>query len=133
MAEPQRHTKQRTEILDLLHDVEEFRSAQQLHAQLLARGAGVGLATVYRTLGAMAQVGEVDVLRTEQGESLYLRCAPLAARTHHHHLVCRVCGRTVDVAGPNLEEYVDTIGRGHGFVDVGHTLELYGTCAACAG
>jgi len=129
----QRVTRQRTALRELLDELDEFRSAQQLHAQLLARGAGVGLATVYRTLGSMAQAGEVDVLRTEQGESLYLRCAPLAARTHHHHLVCRVCGRTVDVAGPNLEEYVDGIGRGQGFVDVEHTLELHGTCAACAG
>jgi len=129
----QRVTRQRTALRELLDELDEFRSAQQLHAQLLARGAGVGLATVYRTLGTMAQAGEVDVLRTEQGESLYLRCAPLAARTHHHHLVCRVCGRTVDVAGPNLEEYVDGIGRGQGFVDVEHTLELRGTCAACAG
>jgi len=129
----QRVTRQRTALRELLDELDEFRSAQQLHAQLLARGDGVGLATVYRTLGSMAQAGEVDVLRTEQGESLYLRCAPLAARTHHHHLVCRVCGRTVDVAGPNLEEYVDGIGRGQGFVDVEHTLELHGTCAACAG
>jgi len=129
----QRVTRQRTALRELLDELDEFRSAQQLHAQLLARGAGVGLATVYRTLGSMAQAGEVDVLRTEQGESLYLRCAPLAARTHHHHLVCRVCGRTVDVAGPNLEEYVEGIGRGQGFVDVEHTLELHGTCAACAG
>jgi len=129
----QRVTRQRTALRELLDELDEFRSAQQLHAQLLARGAGVGLATVYRTLGSMAQAGEVDVLRTEQGESLYLRCAPLAARTHHHHLVCRVCGRTVDVAGPNLEEYVDGMGRGQGFVDVEHTLELHGTCAACAG
>ena len=128
----QRVTRQRTALRELLDELDEFRSAQQLHAQLLARGAGVGLATVYRTLGSMAQAGEVDVLRTEQGESLYLRCAPLAARTHHH-LVCRVCGRTVDVAGPNLEEYVEGIGRGQGFVDVEHTLELHGTCAACAG
>ena len=129
----QRVTRQRTALRELLDELDEFRSAQQLHAQLLARGAGVGLATVYRTRGSMAQAGEVDVLRTEQGESLYLRCAPLAARTHHHHLVCRVCGRTVDVAGPNLEEYVDGMGRGQGFVDVEHTLELHGTCAACAG
>ena len=129
----QRVTRQHTALRELLDELDEFRSAQQLHAQLLARGAGVGLATVYRTLGSMAQAGEVDVLRTEQGESLYLRCAPLAARTHHHHLVCRVCGRTVDVAGPNLEEYVEGIGRGQGFVDVEHTLELHGTCAACAG
>ena len=128
MAEPQRHTKQRTEILDLLHDVDEFRSAQQLHDLLRHRGSGVGLATVYRTVQALADSGEVDTMRTAEGESVYRRCAE---RRHHHHLVCRSCGRTVEIDGPAAESWAEQVGAAHGFSDVDHVIELTGTCAVC--
>ena len=126
----QRTTRQRTAITALLDDLDDFRSAQQVHVLLREKGQDIGLATVYRTLGAMASAGELDTLRTESGESLFRRCE--RPDRHHHHLVCRTCGRTVEVQGPNLETMVRAIGAEHGFVDIEHTLELFGTCANCA-
>ncbi|WP_159809900.1 Fur family transcriptional regulator [Cellulomonas citrea] len=126
----QRTTRQRTAITSLLDDLDDFRSAQQVHVLLREKGQDIGLATVYRTLGAMASAGELDTLRTESGESLFRRCE--RPDRHHHHLVCRTCGRTVEVQGPNLETMVRAIGAEHGFVDIEHTLELFGTCANCA-
>jgi Fur family transcriptional regulator, ferric uptake regulator len=126
----QRVTRQRTAITALLEQTDEFRSAQQVHNLLTARGDQIGLATVYRTLGAMAEVGEVDTVRTDSGESLYRRCN--RPNDHHHHLVCRSCGKAEDIQGPNLEQLVRAIGTEHGYVDVEHTLELFGTCARCA-
>ena len=128
MTEPQRHTRQRTEILDLLHDVDEFRSAQQLHDLLRHRGSGVGLATVYRTVQALADTGEVDTMRTAEGESVYRRCTE---RSHHPHLVCRRCGRTVEIDGPAAETWAEQVGAAPGFTEVDHVIELTGTCAAC--
>ncbi len=127
MAE-QRQTRQRAEILELLHDVDEFRSAQQLHDLLRHRGSGVGLATVYRTVQALADTGELDIRRTAEGEAVYRRCVE---RRHHHHLVCRSCGRTVEIDGPAAETWADQVGAAHGFSDVDHVIELTGTCAAC--
>ena len=126
----QRVTRQRTAIGALLDELGDFRSAQQIHTLLAEHGEDIGLATVYRTLGAMATAGEVDTLRTGAGESLFRRCARPA--THHHHLVCRSCGRTIEVQGPNLESLVRAIAAEHGFTDVEHTLEFFGTCSACA-
>ena len=94
MTTTRRPTRQRTAVLELLDEQDTFRSAQDLHAVLREAGTGIGLATVYRTLQAMAGDGEVDVLRTEEGGSVYRRCR---TPRHHHHLVCRGCGRTVDV------------------------------------
>lgn len=125
----QRMTRQRSAVGELLADLEDFRSAQQLHELLRGRGASVGLATVYRTLQALADDGEVDVLRTAEGEALYRRCA---RREHHHHLVCRVCGATVEIDGPTVESWAAQVGATHGFADIEHTMELYGTCSACA-
>lgn len=124
----QRLTRQRTAIEALLADVDDFRSAQQLHELLAARGDRTGLATVYRTLQSLAEEGEVDVLRAASGEVAYRRCEQ---RSHHHHLVCRSCGRTVEVEGPSVEAWATAVGAEHGFVDIEHTLELFGTCSTC--
>ncbi|MCL6423630.1 transcriptional repressor [Brachybacterium sp. JHP9] len=122
----QRTTKQRTAILEALGRQDDFRSAQQIHEDMRAGGASVGLATVYRALQAMAQSGQVDVLVTDDGESIYRQCAQSA---HHHHLVCRQCGRTVEFQAPQaLEEWTQKVASEHGFAAVDHTMELFGLC-----
>ncbi|MFC9895278.1 Fur family transcriptional regulator [Nocardia sp. NPDC127579] len=124
-----RSTRQRSAIAALLEDIEEFRSAQELHDELRKRGQGIGLTTVYRTLQSLADAGMVDVLRTDSGESVYRQCST----GHHHHLVCRHCGTTVEVEGPTVEAWADAIAAEHGFTEVSHTMEIFGTCRACAG
>ncbi len=123
-----RMTRQRTAVVEALDELADFRSAQQLHETLRARGESVGLATVYRALQALAEASEVDVLRAEDGESLYRRCA---RREHHHHLVCRACGRTVEIDGPTVEAWASKVAAAQGFDDIEHTVELWGTCADC--
>ncbi|MDQ1535814.1 MAG: Fur family transcriptional regulator, ferric uptake regulator [Actinomycetota bacterium] len=122
-----RPTKQRAAIEALLVDIGDFMSAQDLHARLRSQGQGVGLATVYRTLQAMADDGDVDMMRSHDGEAVYRRCSS----GHHHHLVCRACGRTVEVEGPAVETWTDKISAENGFTDVQHTLEIFGLCATC--
>ena len=123
-----RPTRQRAAVEALLVDIDDFNSAQNLHARLRAQGQTVGLATVYRTLQAMAIDGDVDMLRTVDGEAVYRRCS---TGHHHHHLVCRTCGRTVEVEGPAVESWADKVSAEHGFSDVQHTLEIVGTCSNC--
>ncbi|UZJ23761.1 transcriptional repressor [Rhodococcus antarcticus] len=123
-----RSTRQRSAVSSLLDATEEFRSAQDLHEELRRRGEGIGLTTVYRTLQTLADAGSVDVLRTDSGEAVYRRCSA----GHHHHLVCRDCGRTVEVEGPAVERWAQAVAAEHGFVDVSHTVEVFGRCAECA-
>ncbi|MFE7629672.1 Fur family transcriptional regulator [Kocuria sp. NPDC057446] len=123
-----RTTRQRSALGELLDRTPEFRSAQQLHAMLGEQGESVSLATVYRNLNALAEAGEVDVLATEGGESRFRRCR----RTeHHHHLVCRRCGHTVEVAETQVERWAAQTARRHGFTEVSHAIELHGICDAC--
>jgi len=122
-----RPTRQRRAVAGALQSFDDFRSAQDIHEMLRRSGENVGLSTVYRTLQALADGGEVDVLRTEDGEAVYRRCST----SHHHHLVCRSCGRTVEVEGPAVERWADTVAGRHGFTDVSHTLEIFGTCPGC--
>lgn len=123
-----RPTRQQAAVADLLSRSDDFLSAQAVHARLRDAGESVGLATVYRALQSMADAGSVDVLRTDDGEAVYRCCST----HHHHHLVCRSCGRTVEVEGPTVERWTERVAGEHGFSDVTHTLEIYGTCSDCA-
>jgi len=123
-----RPTRQRAAVEAVLADIDDFLSAQALHACLRTQGQTVGLATVYRTLQAMATDGDVDMMRTGDGEAVYRRCN---TGHHHHHLVCRSCGRTVEVEGPAVERWADKIGAENDFSDMVHTLEIFGTCSDC--
>ncbi|WP_353508476.1 transcriptional repressor [Intrasporangium sp.] len=125
---PRKPTRQQAAVADLLDRCDDFTSAQTVHARLREAGAGVGLATVYRTLQAMVEAGTVDMLRTDDGEAVYRACST----DHHHHLVCRSCGRTVEVEGPAVERWTDRVAAEHGFSDVTHSLEIFGTCAECS-
>lgn len=124
-----RPTRQRRAVARVMTTFADFRSAQEIHELLEQQGDPVGLATVYRTLQLMADHDEVDVLRSEDGEAIYRRCSD----THHHHLVCRSCGATVEVEGPAVERWTSAIAGDHGFTDVSHTLEIFGTCPSCRG
>jgi Fur family ferric uptake transcriptional regulator len=126
---PRRPTRQQAAVIDRLGQSEDFTSAQELHARMREAGDKVGLATVYRTLTSLAAAGEVDMIRTDEGEAVYRMCST----GHHHHLVCRDCGRTVEIEGPAVEKWADRVAAEHGFTDVSHTLEVFGTCAGCAG
>lgn len=124
-----RSTRQRAAIVALLDDIDGFRSAQDLHDELRLRGETIGLTTVYRTLQSLAAADLVDAVRTDTGESVYRRCE---APHHHHHLVCRSCGSAVEVSGREVEAWAAEVAAAHGFSEVNHTIELFGTCAQCA-
>lgn len=126
---PLRPTRQRLAVIAALEATEEFRSAQAIHDLLAARGEKVGLATVYRSLQALVEADQVDVLRGEDGEAVYRLCS----QHHHHHLVCRSCGRTVEIEGPEVESWAARVAGDHGFTAVTHTLEIFGLCPTCTG
>ena len=124
---PPRKTRQRAAVDTILSDLGEFRTAQQIHDELRSNGDSVGLTTVYRTVQSMADAGELDAIRTSDGETAYRRCSG----GHHHHLVCRSCGRTVEVSGPAVEKWASAVADQHGFREVSHDLEIFGTCSSC--
>ncbi|GGG62487.1 transcriptional repressor [Kocuria dechangensis] len=124
----QRATRRRTVILELLEESAQFLGAQQIHRVLADRGQAMALATVYRALQALTDSGDLDVLRSEEGEHLYRRCP---RRDRHHHLVCRACGAAVDLPGGPVEDWVAGLAREHGFVAVTPVVEFHGLCASC--
>jgi Fur family transcriptional regulator, ferric uptake regulator len=126
-----RATRQGGAVRDALSTAGGFRSAQDVYAALRSQGEAVGLSTVYRHLQSFADAGLVDVIHTPDGEATDRYCGEPGAG-HHHHLVCRDCGRTVEVEGPAIERWTDQVAAEHGFTDVQHQLEIFGRCASCA-
>jgi Fur family ferric uptake transcriptional regulator len=126
---PLRLTRQRQAVAEALEAVDDFRSAQEVHDLMRSSGHTIGLATVYRTLQLLAEHDQLDVIRSTDGEASYRRCSG----SHHHHLVCRSCGATVEVEGPAVERWTRSIAEQHGYADVSHTLEIFGVCPACRG
>lgn len=125
---PVRQTRQRTAVREVLGGLDEFKSAQQLHDLLRASGQSVGLSTVYRSIQFLVDAGEVDLLVNDDGETVYRKCSA----EHHHHLVCRKCGSTVEIAGPDVEAWAERVSAQHGFTEVSHTMEVFGLCASCS-
>lgn len=123
-----RRTRQRSEIREAVEAIEGFATSQEIHDRMRHDGLAVGLATVYRTLASMAAAGEIDAIRTEDGQVAYRTCSP----GHHHHLICRACGRTDEITVPGIEDLTRTIAAEHGFGSIDHELEFFGTCLACA-
>jgi Fur family ferric uptake transcriptional regulator len=107
-------------------------TAHQLHDLLRQRREDVGMTTVYRHLNRLAEAGVVDVVVRPDGESSFRLCGPGAQpghdSGHHHHLVCRLCGRSVEVEGPEVEAWAERVATTAGFIDIEHTVEIFGTC-----
>jgi Fur family transcriptional regulator, ferric uptake regulator len=124
-----RGTKQSEAVSAALDGLPGFCSAQQIHAELRRRGENVGLTTVYRHLQVLTEDGRVDAIRDDSGETRYRRCRTDA---HHHHLICRNCGRSTEVEGKAVERWAEQVAADAGFTQVGHTVELFGLCPDCS-
>ncbi|SES29528.1 Fur family transcriptional regulator [Corynebacterium cystitidis] len=123
-----RNTRQRTAVVNCLRDIDRFASAKAIHRELENRDEKVGLTTVYRTLQSLAEIDAVDVLQMASGEALYRHCL---TDDHHHHLVCGVCGTTVEIEGGPVEKWAEDTAATHGFTLTGHDAEIFGTCPDC--
>ena len=123
-----RNTWQREAVRTALGTSEGFVSAQSLHSALREQGSSIGLATVYRALADLAVEGEADSLQQE-GESLYRLCTP---GSHHHHLICRNCGLTVEIEADAVEQWARDVAAQHGFSAPEHVVDVFGLCRDCS-
>ena len=123
-----RMTKQRQHVIGALRSARRYLTAKELHERMRGRRPPVGLATIYRTLEALREMGWVSTATQQRGEAAYLWCAS----EHHHHAVCKRCGRVDDVPCKALPNYERILSRGLGFSLTEHQLEFFGVCARCS-
>jgi Fur family ferric uptake transcriptional regulator len=120
-----RPTPQRLAIIGALEGKDRPVTAQDLHDEVRGRG-GPGLATVYRTLRALAESGTAEVF--DAGDKVAYK---LCAVDHHHHLICERCGQVTTIPSCEVEDWASQVARKRGFAVTGHRADVYGLCARC--
>lgn len=125
-----RATRQGTAVRTALEEQQGFRSAQEVFTTLRSQGHKVGLSTVYRHLQVLTEQGLADAIHSPDGETTYRFCGDPTG--HHHHVVCRICGRAQEVEGKAIERWANQVAARHGYTDLDHTIEIFGTCNSCA-
>ena len=121
-----RPTRSRVAILDALAASNRAVSAQELFVAFRGKPGAPGLATVYRTLSALAAAGAVDTFR--KGDEAFFR---LCRDGHHHHLVCDVCGLVEEIEAEEVEAWVARVSRRRSFTVTAHRADIFGLCASC--
>lgn len=123
-------TSPRVKILEMLESrtaSDRHLTAEDVYKTLLAEGAEIGLATVYRVLTQFEAAGLVKRHHFEGGNSVF----ELERGEHHDHMVCVKCGRVEEFKDELIEQRQREIARTHNFSLTDHTLCLYGICPAC--
>jgi Fur family transcriptional regulator, ferric uptake regulator len=129
MTVMKRNSWQREAVREALGFTEGFISAQGLHTNLRESGSPIGLATVYRALSDLAVEGDADSLQSPEGEALYRACSSTG---HHHHLICRNCGLTVEIEADAVEEWAQSVAASNGFTQARHVVDVFGLCPNCS-
>jgi Fur family transcriptional regulator, ferric uptake regulator len=99
-------------------------TAEDVYKLLLAEGADVGLATVYRVLMQFEQAGILSRNHFEAGKAVF----ELNEGKHHDHLVCLDCGRVEEFFDPEIEKRQHAVAKARGFELQDHALALYAVC-----
>jgi Fur family ferric uptake transcriptional regulator len=121
-----RMTPQREMILEAIHE-EGHITADEIYQRVRAKSSAINLATVYRTLEMLKQLGIVTAIDTGGGCVHY----ELAGEQPHHHLVCEACGETVELDCEVLLPLEQELCKRYGFqMNLNH-LALFGLCPRC--
>lgn len=123
-----RLTRPRRAVMEILKCAKVPLSPQSIHQRSLETDEEIGLVTVYRTLDLLAELGLVRRVHGHDECHGYV----LASPGHHHHLICRNCGKAVEFTGEgDLAAMLDRIHHQTGFDIDEHLLQLYGLCPEC--
>jgi Fur family ferric uptake transcriptional regulator len=118
-------TLPRIKILEIFQKTAlRHMTAEDVYKTLLAEGADIGLATVYRVLMQFEQAGLLTRSHFESGKSVF----ELNEGQHHDHLVCVTCGRVEEFYDAQIEQRQRSVAQARGFELHDHALSLYAAC-----
>jgi len=122
-----RLTPQRVAVLKVLAESQGHPSVEQIHDQIKADFPTTSLATIYKTITLLKEMGEVLELGFGDGSNRYDGNRPYP----HPHLICTHCGEIRDLDVSALSGILYQLSQQEGYQVVGHRLDLYGVCPAC--
>ena len=121
-------TTPRLKVLQIFHASERRHlTAEEVHRHMIEQRADAGLATVYRVLGQLTDVGILSRNVFDSGKAVY----ELQQEHHHDHLICLECGRVDEFTDEVIEERQRSIAESSGYALAQHQLALYGYCPDC--
>lgn len=122
-----RATPQRVALLKIIATSTEHPSATQIYAQMREHFPTTTLATVYKILTVLKDIGEVRELEFSSAENRYDGNKPYP----HPHLICVRCKQIIDPTIEALDQVPARISRSTGYKIVGHRFDIYGICPQC--
>ena len=132
-----RFTSQRRKVLGILKDSHDHPTAEDIHARLRRRGQRISMGTIYRTVDLLEKIGLVRKINVGC-RNRYELIAGRSDVQHHYHLVCKKCGRIMDISedilsahAKSLEELVTEVAQVSGFQISGHQFRIFGLCRDC--
>lgn len=124
-------TPQRRAIVDIIITNEgKHLTAEEIYELVKIECPEIGLATVYRTVQLLEEMGVISKLDLNDGCSRY-EFVHQNENHQHHHLICTKCGKVIEVEGDLLEELEHTIEEKYKFTVRNHSVKFYGICDEC--
>ena len=124
-------TPQRRAIVDTIVDSEgKHLTAEEIYDEVKKRCPEIGLATVYRTILLLEEIGIVSRLHLNDGCSRY-ELVHSDERHRHHHIICNECNSVIEVEDDLLDELEESIEKNYGFKIMDHSVKFYGICKEC--
>jgi Fe2+ or Zn2+ uptake regulation protein len=114
-------------VLESIADCDSVFTANDVCSWVDSVDPSLGRATVFRTLDLLSQVGVLSRVHNDDGCHGYTICDD----GHHHHLVCRQCGKVVSLENCNVVPELERAAGSHGFAVESHRLEVFGICSNC--
>lgn len=124
-------TEQRKAVLDVVMKHEgEHLSSQEIYELVKKNYPDVGMATVYRTLPVLEELGYIYTVDLGDGCTRY-ELHRDGQHHRHHHLICERCGKITEVKDDLLDEIENKIYYSYGFTIRDHRVKFYGVCSEC--
>ncbi len=121
-------TPQRKLILDMFLQEKGHLTSEELYDKIKKQAPSIGQATVYRTLKLFS---EAELAREVHFGDGVTRYEINHSDAHHDHILCDICGKTLEVVDDEIERLQEQLAKAHGFSLTRHKMYLYGICAGC--
>ena len=120
-------TKQREAIIQVLKENDGHYNANELFNMVAREISGINFSTIYRNLELLVKLEIVNKLSIEEG----LNHFELADKGHHHHVICKSCGKVKEIDLCPYKEFEKSKLKEIGFKPMEHRFEIYGLCSKC--
>lgn len=122
-----RLTRQRRLVLQVLEESREHLDAEKLYDQAVSLDPNISLATVYRTLAILKEMGLVEEHRLGEAHAHF----EATRSTPHYHFTCIACGRVIEFDAPQVAEVLERLSKQRGLQVTGAHLLVTGRCTCC--